>query len=114
MTERFRPSPDFEDIPRRSPTLEIYVHGEPIELTWYNTKFVIYSDDAYSDMAHVQVRGDEQPTSVFFDSLPLIETLMKENYPGSIYPEPTREVLALCYQYQAYRLEHDLSSLSDE
>ncbi|GAA1053952.1 hypothetical protein [Dietzia natronolimnaea] len=114
MTEHLTPSPDFDDIPRRSPSLEIYIHGEPIELTWYNTKYVIYSDDTYSAMAHVKIDQDEGPTTVHFDSLSLIEALMKEDYPGSIYPEPTREVLALYYQYQSYRLDQDLLSLRDE
>lgn len=114
MTERFRPSPDFDDIPRRSPSHEIRVNGEPLELTWYNTQFIVYSNDAYRGLDHVQVATEGQRTSVLFNSYPLIEALIHADYPGSIHPEPTPEVLQLYYRYQSHRLEQDLSSLGDE
>lgn len=115
MTERLSPSPDFEDIPRRSPILEFDLGHRVERLTWYNTLIVFYSQDEYLDMTHIEITDYENEKRwIHFNCRRLVNLLNQHNFPMMSAPEPRHGVLKAYYEYQADELEQELPRLFED
>ena len=115
MTERFKPTADFEDIPRRSPTIEVPLRDRTERLTWYNTCIVFYTQDEFLDMTHVEITNHEEGSrGIVFSSRPLVQLLMNNSFPMMSAPEPPRGVLEAYYRYTADEIESELPRFMDE
>lgn len=115
MSERFKPSPDFEDIPRRSPTIEVPLRDRTEQLTWYNTCIVFYTQDEFLDMTHVEISNHENHSrGLVFRSRPLVKILMDHSFPMMSAPEPTRGVLEAYYRHTADAIDSELPRFMED
>lgn len=105
-------SPNEEsEIPRNSPTIVLDVGEKVLNLTWYDTLVRMYAPP-YVDMTHIEVTDHvERSRAVIFGTKALIQTLMMQDYPMRLDPEPEDRVVRLYQQNQRENLDSEINHI---